>query len=172
MHVLHLSLTTVDVLHPFLIYIVFSRFHRPPLIWHSMALTPALNESCCPHQSVQLHMQLLVHASQCTRTTCQSQNCAKMKALLKHGASCNLRAARGCQICRRIWALLQIHARHCKTQDKCPVPRCRDLKNHLRRLRYDLCLCMKWDLLVFDSVVCWLSGSLLPVPSSILTEST
>lgn len=86
-------------------------------------------------QSVQLHMQLLVHASQCQRGDCPSQNCSKMKALLKHGASCKIRAARGCQICRRIWALLQIHARHCKTQNNCPVPRCRDLKNHLRRLR-------------------------------------
>ena len=91
---------------------------------------------CDDAQSIQLHMQLLVHALQCQRADCPSQNCSKMKALLKHGASCKTRAARGCQICRRIWALLQIHARHCKTQSNCPVPRCRDLKDHLRRLRW------------------------------------
>ena len=133
MHVLYKSLTTLSL---------FASF---PFLYCFLAL----NESCCPDQSVQLHMQLLVHASQCTRTTCQSQNCAKMKALLKHGASCNLRAARGCQICRRIWALLQIHARHCKTQNKCPVPRCRDLKDHLRQLRYA----------AFVPLACWFCGS-------------
>ena len=56
-----------------------------------------------------------------------------MQALLKHGSTCQLRATGGCHICRRIWALLQIHARGCKTTN-CPVPRCKDLKEHLRRL--------------------------------------
>ena len=108
----------------------------PPLHVVRLAQQQGAQQKPTRQQSVQLHMQLLVHASQCTRTTCQWQNCAKMKALLKHGGSCNLRASGGCQICRRTWALLQIHARHCKTQNKCPVPRCRDLKDHLRQLRY------------------------------------
>ena len=85
-------------------------------------------------RSIQLHMQLLVHASGCNGTTCPSANCAKMKALLKHGASCQVRAAGGCPICRRVWALLQVHARQCRTP-KCAVPRCKDLKEHMRRLQ-------------------------------------
>ena len=123
-------------------------------------------------RSIQLHMQLLVHASGCrnqlvlsppppasmnlscctiadlcfplalslallfSRLQCPSNNCAKMKALLKHGATCAQRASGGCHICRRIWALLQIHARQCnKPENTCPVPRCGDLREHLRRLQ-------------------------------------
>eukprot|EP00501_MAST-03F_sp_TOSAG23-6_P001942 GSMAST32.ASY1.ANO1.2023.1 assembled CDS len=63
-------------------------------------------------RAIHLHMKLLVHASGCR----------------------NSDSTGGCNRCRRIWALLQIHARQCKTQD-CPVPRCRDLKDHLRRVR-------------------------------------
>lgn len=37
-----------------------------------------------------------------------------VKNLLTHGASCSIRAQRGCGVCKRIWALLQIHARQCK----------------------------------------------------------
>ena len=84
-------------------------------------------------RSIQLHMQLLVHASGCTNTECPSSNCSKMKALMTHGATCKLRATGGCHVCRRIWALLQIHARQCRV-NPCPVPRCQDLKEHLRRL--------------------------------------
>jgi len=39
----------------------------------------------------------------------------------------------GCAICRRIWALLQIHARQCR-RDACMVPKCRQLKEQLRAL--------------------------------------
>jgi len=33
-----------------------------------------------------------------------------------------------------MWYMLQLHARACKDSD-CNVPRCRDLKEHLRRLQ-------------------------------------
>jgi hypothetical protein len=46
-------------------------------------------------------------------------------------------ATNGCPTCKRIWALLQIHARQCRIINHCPVPRCRDLKAHLRRMRMD-----------------------------------
>ena len=58
-----------------------------------------------------------------------------MKALLRHGAQCKQRATNGCPTCKRIWALLQIHARQCRLTDGCHVPRCSDLKAHLRRMR-------------------------------------
>lgn len=36
--------------------------------------------------NIRLHMTLLVHASACKNRNCPSANCAKMKALLRHGA--------------------------------------------------------------------------------------
>ena len=80
-------------------------------------------------RSIRLHMELLVHASGCINTACPSANCYRMKTMLRHGARCALRAAGGCQVCRRTWAFLQIHARQC-TQTACLVPRCKDLKAH------------------------------------------
>jgi len=84
-------------------------------------------------RSIQLHMQLLQHASCCRNQHCPSANCTKMKNLLKHGATCSIRVQGGCAICRRIWALLQIHARQCR-RDSCLVPKCRQLKEQLRAL--------------------------------------
>jgi hypothetical protein len=46
-----------------------------------------------------------------------------MKGLLAHGASCAAGSAGGCFLCRRIWALLQMHARQCAS-DACLVPAC------------------------------------------------
>mmetsp|Transcript_18018 Transcript_18018/g.40962 ORF Transcript_18018/g.40962 Transcript_18018/m.40962 type:complete len:100 (-) Transcript_18018:211-510(-) len=43
------------------------------------------------------------------------------------------KAAGGCHICKRIWALLQIHARQCK-QKNCPVPKCMAIRDHSRRI--------------------------------------
>lgn len=34
--------------------------------------------------------------------------------LLMHGSKCPIRAQGGCSVCKRVWALLQIHARQCK----------------------------------------------------------
>ena len=100
------------------------------------------------HRSIQLHMQLLQHASGCRNQQCPSANCNKMKVrqrqtfilldrssqnLLKHGANCSTRVQGGCAICRRIWALLQIHARQCR-REACVVPKCRQLKEQLRAL--------------------------------------
>ncbi|EQC40191.1 hypothetical protein, variant [Saprolegnia diclina VS20] len=86
-------------------------------------------------KSIALHMQLLVHASSCNaeKGNCTSLNCEKMKELLRHGGNCKLRATGGCTICRRVWALLQIHARQCRNAE-CSVPRCKDLREHLRKL--------------------------------------
>lgn len=81
------------------------------------------------------HDALLKHASGCLDLNCPSANCAKMKALLRHRAICKTRATGGCPTCRRIWELLQIHARQCRvpSHKKCPVLHCADLKNHFKR---------------------------------------
>jgi hypothetical protein len=85
-------------------------------------------------RSMQLHLQLLQHASGCRNPSCPSVNCSKMKNLLKHGATCQVRVQGGCNICQRAWALLRIHARECR-RDNCIVPACRQLKEELRATR-------------------------------------
>uniref|UniRef100_A0A7S1ZCA9 histone acetyltransferase n=1 Tax=Trieres chinensis TaxID=1514140 RepID=A0A7S1ZCA9_TRICV len=85
-------------------------------------------------RSIHLHMTLLLHAATCSAPKCPSANCAKMKGLLKHGASCQVKATGGCHICKRIWALLQIHARQCK-QNQCPVPNCTAIRERFRQLK-------------------------------------
>ncbi|KAF3774700.1 Histone acetyltransferase, partial [Nymphaea thermarum] len=79
-------------------------------------------------------LDLLVHASQCRSGNCQYPNCRKVKGLFRHGSLCKVRASGGCQLCKKMWHILQLHARACK-ESECNVPRCRDLKEHLRRLQ-------------------------------------
>lgn len=85
-------------------------------------------------RSIQLHMTLLQHAATCNSQKCPSANCTKMKGLLKHGAQCKVKAAGGCNVCKRIWALLQIHARQCKAT-QCPVPNCMAIRERVRQLK-------------------------------------
>lgn len=85
-------------------------------------------------RSIQLHMTLLLHAATCTSVKCPSANCTKMKGLLKHGSQCQQKASGGCNVCKRIWALLQIHARQCKS-NACPVPNCLAIRERVRQLK-------------------------------------
>ncbi|KAM3339045.1 histone acetyltransferase HAC1 isoform X1 [Capsicum galapagoense] len=77
-------------------------------------------------------LDLLVHASQCRFPLCQYPNCRKVKGLFRHGIQCKIRVSGGCVLCKKMWYLLQLHARACKVSE-CHVPRCRDLREHLRR---------------------------------------
>lgn len=85
-------------------------------------------------RSIQLHMTLLQHAATCNSSKCPSANCNKMKGLLKHGAQCQVKATGGCNVCKRIWALLQIHARQCKAKT-CMVPNCMAIRERVRQLK-------------------------------------
>jgi E1A/CREB-binding protein len=85
-------------------------------------------------RSIQLHMTLLQHAATCNSVKCPSANCTKMKGLLKHGAQCQVKATGGCNVCKRIWALLQIHARQCKLKS-CLVPNCMAIRERVRQLK-------------------------------------
>ncbi len=85
-------------------------------------------------RSIQLHMTLLLHAATCKSPKCPSANCTKMKGLLKHGSQCQVKAAGGCNVCKRIWALLQLHARQCKATT-CPVPSCMAIRERFRQLK-------------------------------------
>ena len=51
---------------------------------------------------------------------------------MAHGAKCTVKRQGGCNVCRRIRALLQIHARQCK-RDVCAVPKCRMFKAQLAK---------------------------------------
>ena len=41
-------------------------------------------------RNIQLHIQLIEHASRCNSSQCTSSNCAKMKSYLQHGRICNV----------------------------------------------------------------------------------
>eukprot|EP00250_Pteridium_aquilinum_P011855 c20351_g2_i1 orf=875-5692(+) len=112
--------------------------HPHKLVPHpSAAERDAQSKEARQQRVVQLRkmLELLVHASQCgSAQQCQYPNCRRVKALFRHGFSCKTRASGGCQLCKRMWYLLQLHSRACK-EAECRVPRCKDLKEHLRRLQ-------------------------------------
>lgn len=82
-------------------------------------------------RSVQLHMQLLNHASICVK--CDSKNCARMKEFMQHEAACTIKAKGGCRLCARVSNLLSIHARQCRVEN-CRVPHCLALREQFRQL--------------------------------------
>lgn len=83
-------------------------------------------------QALQRTMSLLVHASACHDPACQSHNCARVKALFRHAVQCQQKVTGGCALCRRMWGLLQMHAKTCQAT-QCPVPRCRELREMRRK---------------------------------------
>jgi E1A/CREB-binding protein len=84
-------------------------------------------------RNLQLHIQLIEHASRCSSSSCTSSNCAKMKSYLQHGRTCKVKASGGCKICKRIWTLLRIHAQKCK-DSVCPIPQCTAIRERIRQL--------------------------------------
>eukprot|EP01034_Spumella_vulgaris_P021671 gene21671-27712_t len=82
-------------------------------------------------RSIQLHMQLLSHAANCTK--CESKNCHRMKDFLRHDSTCNTKVGGGCRLCARISNLLNIHARSCRVEG-CRVPHCLDLREQIRKM--------------------------------------
>merc|ERR1712176_1242095 len=78
-------------------------------------------------KAIQLHINLLNHACSCTNRNCPSNNCTKMKGLLKHAETCEIKTQGGCSVCIKISALLTLHARSCKVTS-CPVPKCNAIR--------------------------------------------
>ena len=83
--------------------------------------------------SLKVHLQLLFHATFCNSADngCKSRNCQKMKDLIAHERDCREKS-RGCQTCKRLHSLLQLHARSCRV-DKCPVSNCVAIREHLKQ---------------------------------------
>jgi len=82
--------------------------------------------------SLSLFLQALVHSATCDDDYCNEAPCKKMKGLLRHRMNCTVRVRGGCEICRRVLCLVQMHARSCKIPS-CRVPHCEDLKAHIRQ---------------------------------------
>jgi len=112
-------------------------------------------------RNLELHIQLIEHASRCTSPSCSSKNCAKMKEYLQHARNCKVniqmslfcsaklynqpshvfsfmclqtKVVGGCRICKRIWTLLRIHAQRCK-EPVCPIPQCMIIREKMRELK-------------------------------------
>ena len=95
-----------------------------------------LSEAEIKHRqrNLELHIQLIEHASRCTSKQCSSSNCVKMKTYLAHSRTCRIKAGGGCRICKRIWTLLRIHAQRCKNRT-CPIPQCNAIREKMRQLQ-------------------------------------
>lgn len=84
------------------------------------------------NEQLQRTMTLLVHACSCNNPACSSNSCRKVRQLFQHAVGCQLKVTGGCQMCKKMWCLLNLHAKSCTRAD-CPVPRCRELKELRRR---------------------------------------
>jgi len=85
-------------------------------------------------RNIQFHITVIEQSSRCKSSTCGSSNCQKMKSCIKHVSVCTVKSSGGCKLCKRIWALLKIHAHRCKN-NTCPVPQCIAIKNGIRQLQ-------------------------------------
>ncbi|PRQ51911.1 putative histone acetyltransferase transcription factor and/or regulators TAZ family [Rosa chinensis] len=74
----------------------------------------------------------VAHAVRCPFKQCQYPNCRLVYALLLHGSRCQVRVPGGCLLCKKMWLLLYHHALSCK-EDECYVPRCRDIREKMRK---------------------------------------
>jgi E1A/CREB-binding protein len=59
------------------------------------------------------------HAPLCA-SACRTQ----VRQLFQHAVKCTQKVTGGCSLCKKMWCLLNLHAKSCTTSD-CPVPRCR-----------------------------------------------
>ena len=62
------------------------------------------------HEQLRKTMEVLEHASVCKDPNCNAgppyANCKRVRMLFKHGLECQVKYQGGCQLCRRLWALL------------------------------------------------------------------
>lgn len=77
-------------------------------------------------------LDLLLHAAQCQLQHCQYQYCDKARGLFQHGRQCKVYSSGGCNLCKKLWYVLQLHARACK-ESECQLPRCRSLKEYFTK---------------------------------------
>jgi E1A/CREB-binding protein len=85
------------------------------------------------NQQLQKTLTLLVHACSCHNPQCGSTSCRKVRALFQHVVQCTQKVTGGCHLCKKMWCLLNLHAKSCTTSD-CPVPRCRWVCSFAQRI--------------------------------------
>ena len=101
-------------------------------------------------QHIELHVKLLEHASSCTNE-CKSRNCPRMKHYLIEYNRCKAKVAAaiaasnhdgskrplstscGCKVCKKLRAMISIHAQRCHKKN-CPVPDCGLVKEKHRQM--------------------------------------
>ncbi|KAL4582170.1 hypothetical protein LXL04_006712 [Taraxacum kok-saghyz] len=64
---------------------------------------------------------------------CNYEACQGLESLVRHFAGCKLRVPGGCVHCKRMWQLLELHARLCVDSNTCRVPLCKSFKERMRR---------------------------------------
>ncbi|XP_073107422.1 BTB/POZ and TAZ domain-containing protein 4-like isoform X2 [Elaeis guineensis] len=63
---------------------------------------------------------------------CNYPACKGLEFLVRHFVGCKNRVFGGCSHCKRMWQLLELHARLCDQMDECSVPLCRQLKEKMQ----------------------------------------
>nr|XP_019702086.1 histone acetyltransferase HAC1 isoform X2 [Elaeis guineensis] len=108
--------------------------HDHKLISHATKADNGMLQKKRAQQKLALQNLLngLLHASTCREPHCSYPSCYKIKRLFQHAKECKTRASGGCIPCKTVWYLLQGHVRICNKLE-CRVPRCRDLKDHMRK---------------------------------------
>ncbi|KAE8714460.1 BTB/POZ and TAZ domain-containing protein 3 [Hibiscus syriacus] len=80
------------------------------------------------------------------QVTCNFPACKGLEALVRHFSGCKSRVPGGCNHCKRMWQLLELHSRICNEPDSCKVPLCRHFKEKIQQqCKKDE---TKWKLLV------------------------
>ncbi|GAV80898.1 BTB domain-containing protein/zf-TAZ domain-containing protein [Cephalotus follicularis] len=64
---------------------------------------------------------------------CKYAACKGLELIVRHFAGCKSRVPGGCIHCKRMWQLLELHARLCNGSDDCRVPLCRNFKEKIRK---------------------------------------
>ncbi|KVI08913.1 BTB/POZ and TAZ domain-containing protein 4-like [Cynara cardunculus var. scolymus] len=64
---------------------------------------------------------------------CKYEGCRGLESLVRHFYGCKLRVSGGCPHCKRMWQLLELHARLCANSNACRVPLCRRFKQKIAK---------------------------------------
>ncbi|CAN1191297.1 BTB/POZ and TAZ domain-containing protein 4 [Linum perenne] len=64
---------------------------------------------------------------------CNYGACRGLEQLIRHFRGCKQRVPGGCSHCKRMWQLLELHARLCVDSSLCRVPLCRNFKDRTRK---------------------------------------
>ncbi|KAI3459852.1 hypothetical protein Pfo_016515 [Paulownia fortunei] len=63
-----------------------------------------------------------------SQVACGFPACKGLETLIRHFSGCKSKVPGGCVHCKRMWQLLELHARMCNEPEYCKVPLCRHFK--------------------------------------------